>query len=296
MYMVIDEQNMHLEQLPRNGSLINFSMLRDLPTVPVIFRSFSIKYVLEGCEQYTVNGSKYHITDGQYLLANSHSDGAVAIDSEKVVKGICIDVAPEILSEVVATHLQPGDLIPDAALDRFFTTPDFFENFYPADQTHLGTFLQQLGTELCRSPFEKHEFSREFYYALSERIVQDHIPIFRQLQSVKAVRMETRKELLRRAGRGKMFLDHAFPQPVTMADVARECGLSEYHFFRLFKNVFGISPHQYLIRKRLEHAGRLLGTGMNNISEVALLCGFSDIFSFSKSFKKHFGVSPSGYF
>ncbi len=293
MYTIFDEQHKGFEELPRNGSLINFSLLRDLKTEPVIFRSFSIKYVLDGCERYSVNGNTFNVTNGQYLLANSFSQGSVQIDSERLVKGICIDVAPTILSEVVANFLRPDTLTPDLDLDQFFTSPDFFENCYPAEKTEVGLFLGKLGTELIKSPFEKHEFSQEFYFNLAEKIVIDHVPINRQLQSIQTVKTETKKELLRRLMKGKAFIDHSFVLSISMELVARESGLSEYHFFRLFKAVFLISPHQYLIKKRLDMACVLLKKGNECISEIALLCGYADVFSFSKVFKKHIGVAPS---
>ncbi|HLP54322.1 MAG TPA: AraC family transcriptional regulator [Fluviicola sp.] len=293
MYNVIDEQNMVFDELPRNGSLINFSMLRDLKSTPVVFRSFSIKYVLEGCENYTINGQRFQVQNDHYLLANTHSDGAVEIDSEKIVKAICIDIAPDILSEVVGSYLEPGSGIADPNLDRFFTTSDFFESFYPSDQTLLGKTLNSLGSELSHSPFEKHQFSKEFYYHLSEQLLTDHIPIFKQLQSVSSVKAQTKKELLRRVLRGKEYINACYMLPLSIEQVARECHLSEYHFFRLFKAVMGISPHQYLIRKRIENAHALLSDKSHSVSDVAFLCGFADVFSFSKAFKKHTGTPPS---
>lgn len=293
MYNVIDEQNMVFDELPRNGSLINYSMFRDLKSTPVVFRSFSIKYVLEGCENYTINGNRFQVQNQHYLLANTHSAGAVEIDSEKIVKAICIDIAPSILSEVVGSYLEPDNSVSDLNLDRFFTTSDFFESFYPSDQTLLGKTLNKLGSELSTSPFEKHEFSKEFYYHLSEQLLADHIPIFKQLQSVRSVKMETKKELLRRVLRGKEYINSCYMLPLSIEQVAQECHLSEYHFFRLFKAVMGISPHQYLIRKRIENAQTLLNNKSYSVSDVAFLCGFADVFSFSKTFKKHTGLTPS---
>ncbi|MDH4472315.1 MAG: AraC family transcriptional regulator [Fluviicola sp.] len=293
MYNVIDEQNMVFDELPRNGCLINYSMLRDLKSTPIVFRSFSIKYVLEGCENYTINGNRFQVQNQHYLLANTHSAGAVEIDSEKIVKALCIDIAPNILSEVVASYLEPDCSIADQSLDRFFTTSDFFESFYPSHQTLLGKTLTTLGSELSNSPFEKHEFTKEFYYHLSEQLIADHIPIFKQLQSVRSVKMETKKELLRRVLRGKEYINSCYMLPLSIEQVAQECHLSEYHFFRLFKAVIGISPHQYLIRKRIENAHTLLLDKSHSVSDIAFLCGFSDVFSFSKAFKKHTGTSPS---
>ena len=60
--------------LPKNSNLINYSVLKEFySTAP--FRSFSIKYVVEGSELYSVNGNNYHIKDKQYLLASSFSEG-----------------------------------------------------------------------------------------------------------------------------------------------------------------------------------------------------------------------------
>lgn len=295
MYRVIDQTNMQLDQLPRNGSLINFSLLRELKTEPVIFRSFSVKYVVDGCENYTVNGKRFNVRNGEYLLANTSAEGSVEIDSEKIVRGLCIDIAPSILSEVVASHIRPDTAIPDNVLDDFFTGDSFFENFYPSDKTAVGKMLQELGDVLSEAPHEKREFTREFYFTLSERLVADHIPLIRSLREIPAVRTETRKDLLRKVLKGKYYIDEMFTQPLVMETVARECGLSEYHFFRLFRFAFQDTPHQYLIRRRLEYALQLFSAGSASITDAALICGFPDVQSFSKSFRKHYGVSPSRY-
>ena len=84
-----------------------------------------------------------------------------------------------------------------------------------------------------------------------------------------------------------------FLQIKEIKEIADHCGMSEYHFFRLFKAVIGISPHQYLIRKRIENAHALLSDKSHSVSDVAFLCGFADVFSFSKAFKKHTGTPPS---
>src|SRR5215207_10599448 len=101
MPQVFTENTVTKMALPQNSSLVNYSMLNEFYS-PAPFRSFSVKYVVEGEELYSVNGKKYTVSDKQYLLANKLSEGYVVVDSKKKVKGICIDVAPNILSEVVA--------------------------------------------------------------------------------------------------------------------------------------------------------------------------------------------------
>jgi AraC family transcriptional regulator len=278
--------------LPKNSNLINYSVLNEFYS-PSPFRSFSIKYVVDGSELYSVNGKRYIIRNREYLLANKFSEGFVEVDSKKSVTGICIDVAPDILSEVAGSYLKPDTAISDIDLDRFFNSPDFLENKYNAGQTHLGNFMLELETVLQHNPSGELNLTREFYYTLSEKIVADHIPVFKQFQQVKALKTETKKDLLRKLYKAKEYMDLFFTEPLNIEQVARQAGFSEYHFFRLFKATFSISPHQYIIQQRLKFAKQLLEKERPSISVLAITAGFADIYSFSKAFKKQFGHSPS---
>jgi AraC-like DNA-binding protein len=73
--------------------------------------------------------------------------------------------------------------------------------------------------------------------------------------------------------------------------MALQTGISKYHFIRVFKSVFGISPYQYQKRKRLELAKLDLLIG-NEIFFTAIRYGFPDVPSFSKAFKQQFGQTP----
>ncbi len=278
--------------LPGNSCLLNYSVLNEYYS-PAPFRSFSIKYVVDGTELYAVNGAKYVVKNREYLLANSHSEGYVEVGSRKAVTGICIDVAPDILSEVVASYTEPGTPVSDIALDRFFNTVDFMENKYMASTTHLGACLLEVEQALREDPSRDFHMNREFYLVLAEKIVQDHIPVFRKLQSVRAVKSVTRKDLLRKVEKAREYIDLFYQNELSIARIALEAGLSEYHFFRLFRSVYALSPHQYMIRKRLTFAKELIRQEGVAISVAAVMSGFSDIHAFSKAFRKFFGHAPS---
>lgn len=289
---IFSENTFSTLQLPGNSSLINYSILKEFYS-PKPFRSFSIKYVVNGSELYSVNGNNYFIENREYLLANKFSEGFVEVDSKRSVTGICIDVAPEILSEVVASYLQPGTAISDLALDEFFNSPQFLENKYSAHHTQVGKLMLQLEDVLSKNPQAELNFNKEFYFSLSERIVADHIPLFKKFQNVRALKTETKKDLLRKVMKAKTYIDRHFQKNLSTDEIAREAGVSEYHFYRLFKSVYQISPHQYLLKIRLDFARDLLVKERPGIYTLALLSGFSDIYSFSKCFKKRFGQAPS---
>ncbi len=292
MYKVYNQRVINFAPLKPTEGVVVYSMLKEFEH-NIKAANFSIRYVIDGCEKYTLREEDYHVKSGEYLLGNQFSNGKIEINSKEFVKGICIGVMPEILSEVVASYIKPDTAICDIELDTFFTTTSFLENKYSAASTALGKFLGQLNTVISNDPFFEYDFGKEFYFSLSEKIVQDHIPIFKQLQSIKSIKETTKKELFKRISRGKEFVDSCFTSGIDIQRIASEAQVSQYHFFRLFKTIYGVSPYQYILSKRLELGHRLLLEQQNGISDIADLVGFSDIFSFSKAFKKHFGVAPS---
>ncbi|TAG02864.1 MAG: AraC family transcriptional regulator [Cytophagia bacterium] len=283
------------DKLPKNSNLVNFSFLKEFYSKNP-FRSFSIKYVDEGDEKYSVNGHIYTIKSNQYLLANQFSEGFAEVDSKQEVKGICIDINPTILSETVASFRRPDTFEADVDLDIFFNTTHFLENCYTTSQTNLGFFLNRLKTYSNREQLTENHFNLDFYYTLCEHLVADHIPIYKQLQSIKSIKTETKKELLRRVAKGKNFIDNHFIFLEDIQQVAKEAMMSEYHFFRVFKNVYRISPYQYILQKRLAFAKKKLLENNDSIVQIAFETNFSDVHSFSKAFKKHFGYPPSHTF
>ena len=96
----------------------------------------------------------------------------------------------------------------------------------------------------------------------------------------------------RRAVETALWLDENADQPIDLAAAARQAGLSEFHFLRVFERVIGITPHQYLVRSRLRRAAWLLASGSRPITEVAFDAGFGDLSNFVRSFRRAAGVSP----
>jgi len=90
-------------------------------------------------------------------------------------------------------------------------------------------------------------------------------------------------------------IDAQLSQPLTLAEMASWINLSPYHFARLFRASFGCAPYQYVQEQRLIRARDLLRQKGNNITGIALTCGFNDSSQFSRSFKARFGTTPSAY-
>jgi AraC-like DNA-binding protein len=100
---------------------------------------------------------------------------------------------------------------------------------------------------------------------------------------------------LRQLRRAKDAMDRDWSEPLDLDAVAASAGYSRYHFVRAFKAVYGQTPGQYLSRRRIERAEELLRTADLSVTEICTLVGFSSLGTFSASFKKQTGLTPSEY-
>ncbi len=81
----------------------------------------------------------------------------------------------------------------------------------------------------------------------------------------------------------------------SLTEAAKRSYVSDVYFRKLFKNRFGMSPKQYVIHNRIQHATSLILSGYCNLQEVAEQCGYGDYKHFTTEFKRIMGVSPSQY-
>jgi len=80
-----------------------------------------------------------------------------------------------------------------------------------------------------------------------------------------------------------------------LGGLAREAGLSPYHFLRTFERLTGITPHKYVRRARLRDAASRLAAEREKVLDIALDCGFGDVSNFNRAFRNEFGVSPTSF-
>ena len=291
MYTLLEQAHLNAPRNLPSGPLLGASLLTALDH-PVPFRGHAIKYVLHGAERYTVNGRPFTIRGGHYLAANPHSTGRINIDSHRTVRGLCADLPAALIDGMVAACTCPDDL-DRATLGRFFNSAEFLENSYPGGATRTGALMHALAIEVHADPHHPHTVQSGTYLRLAEAYVLDHQRLVPLLKRVKAARTSTRKEVLRGLERAKDLIRGHLDQTIGVESMAREAGISVFHFFRAFRSVHGTTPHQYHNDLRLEQAVGLLHAGERPIADVAMRCGFPDKSAFSKAFKKKFGRSPS---
>ncbi len=99
----------------------------------------------------------------------------------------------------------------------------------------------------------------------------------------------------RQAVRAEAFLAAHFAEDVTLGDVAQHCGLSRAHFARAFRKTMGLTPHQWLLRYRIEQAKAMMQETASTIESVAIACGFADQSHLTRIFTQIAGTSPAAW-
>jgi AraC-like DNA-binding protein len=95
--------------------------------------------------------------------------------------------------------------------------------------------------------------------------------------------------------RAKDLADARFAEPLGVADLARAAGLSQAHFSREFRKAFGEPPHVYLLTRRLERAAAMLRGTDRSVADICVAVGLSSVGSFTTSFTRLYGKSPTAY-
>jgi AraC-like DNA-binding protein len=95
--------------------------------------------------------------------------------------------------------------------------------------------------------------------------------------------------------RAKDLADARYFESLDVDDLARAAGLSRAHFSREFRRAFGDSPHAYLLTRRLERAAALLRTTDRSVSDICFGVGLRSVGSFTTSFTRTYGMSPTVY-
>jgi AraC-like DNA-binding protein len=106
---------------------------------------------------------------------------------------------------------------------------------------------------------------------------------------------EARSEPIGRLSEALALIETAYDRALTLDDLANAAHMSQTHFLRLFKEMFDVSPIQYLIRQRIARACHLLHDPTLRVADVAQAVGFTDFNYFSRQFKQVMGHSPRDY-
>ena len=255
----------------------------------------SIKTVIHGSARWQTSDADRLVDTSNYLILNHGRPYSLTIDARETTETFCLFFRRGFVEDACRVHgANPATLLDSPDPTRHSSPPaEFFETLHAHDSTVsplLRTTHSRLSTGIATRDWLEDQF-----IAIAAALAKVHAETNRQVTKIPAKRPATRAELYRRLLRGRDFMDSFFSAQVRLNEVAREACLSQYHFHRLFREVFRETPNQYLQRKRLADARRLLDQDDRSVTDICLEVGFESLSSFSGLFHRRFGCSPREY-
>ncbi|MGV3539958.1 MAG: helix-turn-helix transcriptional regulator [Rufibacter sp.] len=263
---------------------------------PDIKGPFSLFTNVSGTSFVSAGSKKVPVPEDCFFLTNRAQRYTLTIDSpDQPVETFNLHLGQDIWEDFIQAHIHQAPYLLDnpfsQKLEAGYTEfPNLLQRKTPAlqgaiKQLHtLGSLPNVTGLQL-----------QEELAPLLSLLFQQKKELVNKLNKLAAVKVSARSELFKRVAQATDFL-LAFPdQNPSLEELAQVACLSKFHFLRAFTQLHGTTPHQFLVKNRIERSLPLLQKTRISVGEVALLCGYPEISVFSRTFKKVMGCSPVLY-
>lgn len=261
---------------------------------PDIKGPFSFFLNIRGNSLCSVDRQTTRIDEDNYFVSNRSQLYTLQIEnSGHSTETFNIHFGDFFSGSVLNSLVTPADRILGAGTDKQLSPFLFFNQLHRRDAVFNALIRSILTTYQATGP-NKLRFEEQMTSLLSYHLQQHH-HIAQIVNNLPPVRQATRIELYKRLSRAMDALRSGFCGEISLDQLAAEACLSKYHFLRLFRKAYGLSPYQYIQHLRIEKARRLLADSAVSVADIADLLGFDNSQSFSRLFFQKMGHYPTQY-
>lgn len=255
----------------------------------------SIRCVLNGYQYYRLGNHDHMIGPDNYLIINKGQTYRTAFKASHPVEMMLVAFQPGFAEQVLYSAVTPADKLLDNPYEHNSLPVVFFEQAYPQDPLIARAF-SFLKYYIDQDASERDQVDMDaLYQSLLMRLLHNHRNIYRTIEKLSPAKFSTRVELYRRLSLAKDYIDAHVHTDIRLDGAAQEACLSKYHFLRLFREVYGQTPHRYVMQQRLQRAQFLLRSTSDSVSTICRAVGFEDPGSFGRLFRRAFGLTPTIY-
>ena len=235
-----------------------------------------------------IDGQPFKVCSSAFLIINPFQQLEYSIGSKENIETTNIHFNYYFIQNLHSYFTESDTSL----LDNIETTetnilPIFFNELHYKNGEISG-LIKQLS--LCTEAYQFEEKLSEI--GLQLFLTQNECS--KKLKSVKSRKTSTQKELYRRISKAKDIIFYNYAQPISVEEISKTICVSKYHFSRLFKDMYGVSPYQFLKIVRLEKATELLLKDYS-VEEIAHQVGYIESNSFINAFKSYTNTYPTKY-
>lgn len=246
--------------------------------------SFTIITNKQGQSLCEVDGQTYKVCSSVFLITNPFQQLKYTIDD---------------YTETTNIHFNHSFI---QSLYQYFTESDAYllDNIEEPENGILPLFFNELHykNSIISKLIEQLMLSSsnfqfdEILSTIGMQLFVNHQESQKKIKLLKSRKLSTKKELYKRISKAKDIIFCSYEQPLSIDEISKSVCISKYHFTRIFKDIYGMSPYQYLKTVRLEKAKELLANDYS-IQETAYKIGFEESNSFINAFKAYTNTTPT---
>lgn len=235
----------------------------------------TIALVTRGTFNYRSTHGSAVLVPGSLLLGNFGACFECGHEHSAGDHCLSFQIAPEVFESVAAA--VPGNRRSCFAAPRLPLVPELLPLVAMAES------LQNVGT--AAAPVDE-------YFELTLRLAGT---VCQVLAEKTGARRAPSDRDTKRVAAALRRIEGESAQKLSLNELAADAAMSPFHFLRVFEQVVGVTPAQYILRTRLRRAAVVLRGSQESISTIAVECGFADLSTFNRQFKRVLGASPSAF-
>ncbi len=251
---------------------------------------YTIRAVLKGYQHYIVNNEDILLNQNRFLVLQENQVFSTKIESHYPTEAVVIAYGTEDLRAILESlDTSLKDLLDNTQGNSIWDV-ELLPNSY-----EMSDELNQLLIHLAHAiqiGIKNEMYYEEMRFNILKDVYRNHLKIEEKLQHLSAKKDSTKMELYKRLHRSKDFMMSHLNQKLHLDQISAQASMSPYHFLRSFKEVFDCTPLQFMATERLSVAKDLIINSDMPISHIIAEVGYDHPSSFSRAFKKKYGLSP----
>jgi len=264
----------------------NISHENDLTEIEHHHDFVEIVFITKGKGIQVISNNEYEVSEGDIFILQGFQNHYFKDADKAEIFNVMYDLekSPELISSEIKTL--------DGYSALFILEPRYRNRMHFKNMLHLNQ-VDLAKSEYILNGMLNENSNKEAGYELFLKNKLEEIIIFLS-RKYSQITIPKAKSMVR-IGKAIDFIEKNYQRNIYIQELAEIGFMSVRNFQRIFKDATGLSPNDYLLELRIQHASKLLTETDSAIYEVSELVGITDWFYFSKAFKRKFGVSPVKY-
>lgn len=258
-----------------------------------ILGPFSLFLNLSGCSRVRMDKQAYQVNSDFYCISNKGQYYDLHIPKNTIAQTFNIHFGEQLFQDVIAVFRKKHHALLAHGRNTDIVNLEILPKLY----WKSPVFMQKVKRiyNFCQSNCDDEELEYELLSDLLVYILNQSVDQISEIQHLSALKNSTKSELLRRISIAEDYLNGNAFHTIKLEQLSRVCNLSRFHLLRVFKEIKGCTPQQYLAQLRLRKAKQLLLILDLPVTEIAYTVGFSELSAFTRFFKKQTNLSPNEF-